>query len=201
MTGRQLSWFDSVGELRPSEIARAASAMSAGALSTEDIAVRLAAIVDRTVHETLSEREIETLVVMAADVRAVFAAAGVNLNTLASYKHPGPYWHVFRDALAGRSMYDIANSHLRQSEEKLKTPRATAPRFIGNEMTNGWGKKRKRKITRREWTASDLRMLKSLAKKAPAKQIAQKLRRSEGAVRQKAFVLGTSFGKRKRRRK
>ncbi len=53
-----------------------------------------------------------------------------------------------------------------------------------------------RKIARREWTRSDVRELKSMAKKVPARQIARKLRRSEGAVRQKAFVLGTSLGTR-----
>jgi hypothetical protein len=58
----------------------------------------------------------------------------------------------------------------------------------------------RRKITRREWTKNDVRELKSLARKMPAKQIARKLRRSEGAVRQKAFVLGTSLGTRKRRK-
>ena len=42
-----------------------------------------------------------------------------------------------------------------------------------------------RKIARREWTKSDIRELKSLAKKVPARQVARKLRRSEGAVRQK----------------
>ena len=59
----------------------------------------------------------------------------------------------------------------------------------------------KRRVTRREWTKSDVRELKSLARKAPARQIARKLRRSEGAVRQKAFVLGTSLGTRRRRRR
>ncbi len=37
-----------------------------------------------------------------------------------------------------------------------------------------------RKIARREWTRSDVRELKSMAKKVPARQIARKLRRSEG---------------------
>ncbi len=58
-----------------------------------------------------------------------------------------------------------------------------------------------RKIARREWTRSDVRELKSMAKKAPARQIARKLRRSEGAVRQKAFVLGTSLDTRRRSRR
>jgi hypothetical protein len=58
-----------------------------------------------------------------------------------------------------------------------------------------------RKITRREWTRGDVRELKSLAKKVPARQIARRLRRSEGAVRQKAFVLGTSLSTGRRRRR
>ncbi len=58
-----------------------------------------------------------------------------------------------------------------------------------------------RKIARREWTKSDVRELKSLAKKVPARQIARKLRRSEGAVRQKAFSLRTSLRSRRRTRK
>jgi hypothetical protein len=58
-----------------------------------------------------------------------------------------------------------------------------------------------RKIARREWTKSDVRELKSLARKVPARQIARKLRRSEGAVRQKAFVLGTSLVTRQQHRR
>jgi hypothetical protein len=51
----------------------------------------------------------------------------------------------------------------------------------------------RKKTTRREWTRTDVRELKSMAKTVPARQIARKLRRSEGAVRQKAFMLGTSL--------
>ena len=51
----------------------------------------------------------------------------------------------------------------------------------------------RKKTTRREWTGTDVRELKSMAKTVPARQIARKLRRSEGAVRQKAFMLGTSL--------
>jgi hypothetical protein len=58
----------------------------------------------------------------------------------------------------------------------------------------------RKKVNRREWTKSDVRELKSLAKKVPARQIARKLRRSEGAVRQKAFALGSSLGMRRGRR-
>jgi hypothetical protein len=58
----------------------------------------------------------------------------------------------------------------------------------------------RKKVNRREWTKSDVRELKSLAKTVPARQIARKLRRSEGAVRQKAFALGSSLGMRQRRR-
>ena len=51
----------------------------------------------------------------------------------------------------------------------------------------------RKKTTRHEWTRTDVRELKSMAKTVPARQIARKLRRSEGAVRQKAFMLGTSL--------
>jgi hypothetical protein len=50
-----------------------------------------------------------------------------------------------------------------------------------------------KKTARREWTRSDIRELKSMTKTVLARQIARRLRRSEGAVRQKAFVLGTSL--------
>jgi hypothetical protein len=47
---------------------------------------------------------------------------------------------------------------------------------------------------RRSWTASDERTLKSLArKKIHAVKIAKKLKRTEGATRQKAFSLGLSL--------
>ena len=47
---------------------------------------------------------------------------------------------------------------------------------------------------RRSWTAADVRTLKTLArKKAGAGKIAKKLKRSEGATRQKAFSLGVSL--------
>ena len=47
---------------------------------------------------------------------------------------------------------------------------------------------------RRSWTTADVRTLKSLAwKKTHAGKIAKKLKRSEGATRQKAFSLGVSL--------
>lgn len=52
----------------------------------------------------------------------------------------------------------------------------------------------KRAIKRREWTAQDVRDLRSLAKqKTPAPKIAKQLRRTEGATRQKALSLGLSL--------
>ena len=59
---------------------------------------------------------------------------------------------------------------------------------------------RKRR-TRREWSKQDVRELKALARTTPARVIARKLKRTEGAVRQKAFSLGTSFSSRKRLRR
>ena len=47
---------------------------------------------------------------------------------------------------------------------------------------------------RRSWTTSDVRTLKMLAqKKTGAGKIAKKLKRTEGATRQKAFSLGVSL--------
>jgi hypothetical protein len=47
---------------------------------------------------------------------------------------------------------------------------------------------------RRAWTTAHIRELKLLArKKTPAKKIAKTLKRSEGATRQKAFIIGLSL--------
>jgi hypothetical protein len=55
----------------------------------------------------------------------------------------------------------------------------------------------KRAKKRRGWTANEVRDLKSMArKKTPAGKIAKKLRRSEGATRQKAFSIGLSLDSR-----
>ena len=51
-----------------------------------------------------------------------------------------------------------------------------------------------RRTKRRTWTAKHIRTLKTLAKKKrPAVSIARTLKRTEGAVRQKAFSLGLSL--------
>ena len=55
----------------------------------------------------------------------------------------------------------------------------------------------KKNSKRREWTTTDVRDLKALArKKTPARKIARTLKRSEGATRQKAFSLGVSLDSR-----
>jgi hypothetical protein len=55
----------------------------------------------------------------------------------------------------------------------------------------------KRAKKRRAWTASEVRELKTLAKKKTAAgKIAKKLRRTEGATRQKAFSIGLSLDSR-----
>jgi hypothetical protein len=54
-----------------------------------------------------------------------------------------------------------------------------------------------KKTKRREWTSEDVRELKQLAKaKTPAAQIARKLKRTEGATRQKALTLDVSLNSR-----
>jgi len=52
----------------------------------------------------------------------------------------------------------------------------------------------KRAKKRRAWTSAEVGELKGMArKKTPANRIAKKLRRSEGATRQKAFSMGLSL--------
>jgi len=52
----------------------------------------------------------------------------------------------------------------------------------------------KRKRKRRAWTSSELRELKTMArKKTKASQIAKRMSRTEGATRQKAFSIGLSL--------
>ena len=51
-----------------------------------------------------------------------------------------------------------------------------------------------RKLKRRSWTSSDVRTLKTMARrKTGAASIARSLKRTEGATRQKAFSLGLSL--------
>jgi len=55
----------------------------------------------------------------------------------------------------------------------------------------------KRKKKQRAWTSGELRELKTMArKKTKASHIAKKLRRTEGATRQKAFSIGLSLDSR-----
>jgi hypothetical protein len=59
-----------------------------------------------------------------------------------------------------------------------------------------------KKSKRREWTAADVRELRQLARaKTPAPQIARKLKRTEGATRQKALTLNVSLNSRAVKRK
>ena len=60
----------------------------------------------------------------------------------------------------------------------------------------------RKRIIRREWSKADLRELKTMARaRTPAKSIGRRLKRTEGAVRQKAFSLGASLSTRKRKRR
>jgi hypothetical protein len=55
----------------------------------------------------------------------------------------------------------------------------------------------KKSKKRRAWTSSEVRELKALArKKTPAGRIAKRLKRTEGATRQKAFSIGLSLDSR-----
>jgi len=55
----------------------------------------------------------------------------------------------------------------------------------------------KRAKKRRAWSSGEVRELKTMArKKTPAGRIAKRLRRTEGATRQKAFSIGLSLDSR-----
>ena len=55
----------------------------------------------------------------------------------------------------------------------------------------------KRAKKRRAWTSGEVRELKTMAKrKTTASRIAKKLKRTEGATRQKAFSIGLSLDSR-----
>ncbi|HEY2528719.1 MAG TPA: hypothetical protein VGJ20_12360 [Xanthobacteraceae bacterium] len=55
----------------------------------------------------------------------------------------------------------------------------------------------KKSKKRRAWTSAEVRELKTMAKtKTPAARIAKKLKRTEGATRQKAFSIGLSLDSR-----
>jgi hypothetical protein len=54
---------------------------------------------------------------------------------------------------------------------------------------------------RRPWLASDIRQLRTMARKTSARTIGRRLKRTEGAVRQMAFGPGVSLDTRRRRRR
>jgi hypothetical protein len=51
-------------------------------------------------------------------------------------------------------------------------------------------------MTKRKWTKTETRTLKSLAGKKKARSIARQLRRTQGAIVQKDFTLGVSLSAR-----
>jgi hypothetical protein len=56
-------------------------------------------------------------------------------------------------------------------------------------------KETKKKIVRREYTASDVKLLKTHSKaKTPVLKLTRLMKRSEGSLRQKALTLGIGLG-------
>ena len=51
----------------------------------------------------------------------------------------------------------------------------------------------KRKLKLRPWHKSELKTLRTMARKRPAREIAKAVKRSESATRQKAFSIGLSL--------
>jgi hypothetical protein len=69
-------------------------------------------------------------------------------------------------------------------------------------MTNGWdqkrGKKAKKRAARRPWSKQDERELRSHSKsKSPIRAVVKSMKRTAGALRQKAFSIGLSLGRRR----
>jgi len=63
-------------------------------------------------------------------------------------------------------------------------------------------KKQKKRVTARAWTKMDVRALKRFSRdKAPVAEISKKLKRTVGALRQKALSLGLSLGHQRRAQK
>jgi hypothetical protein len=58
--------------------------------------------------------------------------------------------------------------------------------------------KKTRRVTRREWTSADVRDLKKHSRaKSPVASIAKLMKRTAGAIRQKALSLGLPVGHRR----
>jgi hypothetical protein len=58
----------------------------------------------------------------------------------------------------------------------------------------------KKSPVRRPWSKDDFRILKSMARKEPLAKLAKTLKRTEGATRQKATVIGLSLSLAPKRR-
>jgi hypothetical protein len=55
--------------------------------------------------------------------------------------------------------------------------------------------KKKQKLTRREWTAADLKVLKSHSKqRTPVLKVSKEMKRTIGALRAKAHQVGLGLG-------
>jgi hypothetical protein len=60
------------------------------------------------------------------------------------------------------------------------------------------GRKKKQRATRRAWTKEDERELRTHSKSSsPVKTVARAMKRTAGALRQKAFSMGLSLGHRR----
>jgi hypothetical protein len=58
-----------------------------------------------------------------------------------------------------------------------------------------------KRVIRRDWTRDEVRELKKHSKgKTPVKSVSRALKRTPGALRQKAFALGISLGHRNKRK-
>jgi hypothetical protein len=60
---------------------------------------------------------------------------------------------------------------------------------------------RRKRVVRREWTSSEVKELRKHSKgKTPVKTVSRALKRTPGALRQKAYALGISLGHRNKKK-
>jgi hypothetical protein len=75
-----------------------------------------------------------------------------------------------------------------ESDRDIKPPRIKWEAEMAKKAT-------KKKVVRREYTASDIKLLKSHSKaRTPVSKLTKLMKRSEGSLRQKALTLGIGLG-------
>ena len=99
------------------------------------------------------------------------------------------------EAGPGRATRSVsADDHLFASVRLIMNAIVVSSR-PGSDWRSKWPRKQKRKINRKEYEASDIKLLKMHSKaRTPVSKLAKLMKRSEGSLRQKALKLGIGLG-------